>query len=463
LVHSISKFFQSILQLGIQPEMTFVQRRNIQVTNGVALISLLITFPFFIPLVFAKTQTDVIINIVTNLFSSVPALVILYLAKLGRHNAARLLLLFYFMAFLFGLPFFVGHYSGTNMHLATVLLGTILLFENRWLVLLSFTITWFLLVFSNYLFSAPINHLNLEINNPIFILNSLSMGIMFYFAANAFKQESNLYQKQIELTNDELADKNKQIKESIQYAQYIQKSLLPDIAPLQKVFPDSFIFYQPRDVVSGDFYWLQPLPNGLFCVAVADCTGHGVPGALMSMLGLSYLEQIVVERGVHQPNLVLQELDTAIRKSLRQDTTQNQNGLDIGLCLIDQTSQILHFAGAYHPAWLVSSQGQWHELKANRHSIGSKARQENFAFELQTFQYQPDTMLYLFSDGYKDQFGGANNQKFSTKQLKSLLIGLSPLPCGEQAAQVEQGINQWMQAGKEAQIDDISLLGIRLT
>lgn len=459
---SILSFFQSVLQLGIQPEMTFVQRRNIQVTNGVALISLLITFPFLIPLVFAKTQTDVIINIVANLFSSVPALVVLYLAKLGRHHAARMLLLFYFMAFLFGLPFFVGHYSGTNMHLATVLLGTVLLLENRWLVLLSFTITWFLLAFSNYLFSAPINYMNLEINNAIFILNSLSMGIMFYFAANAFKQESNLYQKQIELTNAELANKNKQIEESIQYAQYIQKSLLPDVTPLQKAFPDSFIFYQPRDVVSGDFYWLQQLPKGLFYVALADCTGHGVPGALMSMLGLSYLEQIVVERGIQQPNLVLQELDTAIRKSLRQDTTQNQNGLDIALCLIDETNQTLHFAGAYHPAWLIDTQGECQELKPNRYSIGSKARQANPGFEVQVVSFKPETMLYLFSDGYKDQFGGANNQKFSTKQLKSLLIGLSPLPCSDQATQVEQRINQWMKIGKEAQIDDISLLGIRL-
>lgn len=290
----------------------------------------------------------------------------------------------------------------------------------------------------------------------------LMVSLLVLFSGSSFLVFT--YYRQRQMASREIESKNKQITDSISYARRIQQSILISEDSLQQYLPESFVFLQPKAIVSGDFYFIAPVGKK-FLVAVVDCTGHGVPGAFMSLIGNRLLREIVVEKGIHDPALVLDHLHTGINDSLNQaETVENsQDGMDVAVCLIDPEAYMLVFAGAMNPAYLVCDQ-ELHVLPADVSSVGGKnlrrRDKEKKKFTNKACQYNSGCMLYLFTDGYMDQFGGELDQKFNTKRFKQMLMDIQPLSAVEQKEIIATTLTHWK--GERSQTDDILMLGIRL-
>ena len=282
------------------------------------------------------------------------------------------------------------------------------------------------------------------------------------YAVEKSEKEKEIFQlRNVELkaAYDEIHHKNKEITDSINYASRIQGALLPQRENLKKIFPDHFILFLPRDVVSGDFYWAADFgPKMVF--AAADCTGHGVPGALMSMLGISFLNELVVERRQTHPGEILNNLRGEVIKALKQTGKEDEqkDGMDITLCTYDSESGLLQFAGAYNPLYLVR-EGNLEEYKADRMPI-SYYHGINNPFQTHSIKLQKGDTIYMFSDGYADQFGGPEHKKFKYKALKELLQQVHNEPMDRQKDILLERFSAWK--GDVEQIDDVVIIGIRI-
>ncbi|TAE18527.1 MAG: hypothetical protein EAZ95_04015 [Bacteroidetes bacterium] len=265
----------------------------------------------------------------------------------------------------------------------------------------------------------------------------------------------------IELMNEQKNDietKQKAITDSITYAKRIQEAVLPTQEEFKACQLDSFIFFLPRDIVSGDFYFLAQKQNKQI-VAAIDCTGHGVPGAFMSMMGKEILEQIVLERDIVQADLILNELHRSIRKALKQKETHNHDGMDLSLIVIDSTAGKVEFAGAKNPLVYIQNQ-KLHTIKGDKMPIGGEQREKERIFTLHTIALLPDspTHFYLFSDGFQDQFGGQADKKFGIAQMRNMLFAIHTQDLASQHEHLTHTFAQWLGRGK--QIDDVLVLGL---
>jgi serine phosphatase RsbU (regulator of sigma subunit) len=263
----------------------------------------------------------------------------------------------------------------------------------------------------------------------------------------------------LEKAYSEIETKNKNITDSIRYAQRIQQSILPDAENFKKCFQKSFVLYKPKDIVSGDFYWIYETPNHEMVIAVADCTGHGVPGAFMSVMGTDILSQATKVERINNCESALHFLDEGVRHQLKQTggDDESRDGMDIAIALIDFKNKKAQFAGALRPLVLVRN-GKLIEYAAARFSIGGAFNGEK-KFVNHEFEIQSGDMIYLFTDGFSDQFGGPNGKKFKTARLKELLISISHLSAEEQISKLESTLNDWKKDLE--QVDDICVAGIR--
>ncbi len=253
--------------------------------------------------------------------------------------------------------------------------------------------------------------------------------------------------------NEELALKNKDITDSIRYAKRIQFAILPPEIP----FKDTFILFKPKDIVSGDFYWITSQANKEFFAAV-DCTGHGVPGAFMSFIGYTSLNKIVIEHGIHEPAEILNHLNEEVAIALRQKGEEAvADGMDLALVSYVPRSRELEYAGAFNPLIIIND-GEITEIKANRFAIGRSTEKE-MKFTNHKIKIRKGDTIYLYSDGYSDQFGGEEGKKFKTQNLKSLLVAISSKSMEEQSVILEDTYEKWR--GNYEQIDDILIVGRR--
>jgi serine phosphatase RsbU (regulator of sigma subunit) len=258
-----------------------------------------------------------------------------------------------------------------------------------------------------------------------------------------------------------LAKQKKEITDSILYASLIQKSTLPTKEYVESVLPyEHFVYFKPRDIVSGDFYWIDWTADCII-VAVADCTGHGVPGAIVSMLGIAALNKVSSKMKEPKADLLLNELRKEVIRQLNPIGSANEraDGLDIALTVIHKKSRKIEFAGAYMPLYLIRD-GELIVKKANRMPIGLYVKNDE-PFTAHRINFQPDDVLYLTSDGYASQFGGIDNTTFKTKNLKNLLLKINQYPMDEQARILDETHNEWKRL--RPQVDDILILGIKLS
>jgi tetratricopeptide (TPR) repeat protein len=256
-------------------------------------------------------------------------------------------------------------------------------------------------------------------------------------------------------------EKNKDITDSINYAKRIQEAILPSSGYLGSLFKESFILFKPKDIVSGDFYWFSE-KNGIRLIAAVDCTGHGVPGAFMSMIGNAFLNEIVNEKDITSPSLILSELREMIIGSLKQKESNNKDGMDICLLAIDEKKHSIVFAGANNPLWRSSNEsGTWciTEYKASKQPIGQYGS-EALPFEEHTIPHHPGDWFYLFTDGYADQFGGPKGKKFKYKPFQELLLAHSSKDGKTQQQNLDENFDHW-KMGFE-QVDDVLVIGARI-
>lgn len=263
-----------------------------------------------------------------------------------------------------------------------------------------------------------------------------------------------------------IEEKNKDTLDSIRYARRIQESMLPKPKFLDQLLDDYFVFYRPKDIVSGDFYWVERQAGKLY-IAISDCTGHGVPGAFMSIMGNNFLNQAINEKGLTTPNQILSYLNVAISGSLGQNNRQHettddvivQDGMDIVIVVIDVLKSEIQFSGAQRPLLFIS-EDTLKEFKGDRYPVGGSTYGTHKRFNLETIPYKPGDSIYLFSDGFADQFGGAKNKKFKYNKLKELIFSGRKAGMEDQKDQIQEAFDIWK--GDCDQLDDICVFGLRL-
>ncbi len=282
-------------------------------------------------------------------------------------------------------------------------------------------------------------------------------------ANEALLEKNRLIEEQknvLVLQKEELEHKSKNIKESLDYAQKIQRSILPPIEGLQTIFSDSFVFFKPKDIVSGDFYWFYEYGDKVY-VSVSDCTGHGVPGAFMSIIGNNLIEKAIIEEKIERPADVLKFMSEKINEKLGMDTGNSsvKDGMDMTLICIDKKTNKLSFAGARNPLYLLRD-GKMQEIKATRRSVGYNSKGGASEFENVEIQLQKGDRLYMFSDGFADQKGGPKGKKFYYKPFREILEKTGTEPMEHQKDVLESTIVGWMNGGE--QLDDMLVLGIQI-
>ena len=322
-----------------------------------------------------------------------------------------------------------------------------------------------------------------------FIITSLFILLILIFSFIKVRERKLIKEKRIleekveERTEEvvqqskELERKNKDIIDSITYAKRIQDAILPSNERFTKELSQTFILFNPKDIVSGDFYWLAT-KGGKSLFAAVDCTGHGVPGAFMSIVGHNLLDKIVGEYGITEPAKILDELNKGVANTLKKETGQEgiRDGMDIALCCFDKKKKTLEYSGAYNPLYIVSKYQitleepliptaenadglKLFEVKANRFPIGNYS-EETKEFTNHSIQLNEGDTVYLFSDGYADQFGLANGKKFRYKRFKELLLHINEMSMEEQKAKLQGEFVDWM--GNHEQIDDVIIIGSKL-
>ncbi len=257
-----------------------------------------------------------------------------------------------------------------------------------------------------------------------------------------------------------IEEKNKDITDSITYARRIQQAMLPSNEFIHRLFPDAFVLFRPKDIVSGDFYWFGTKNEIAFAI-LGDCTGHGVPGALMSMIGHNMLDQLILEKGITDPGKILSGLHEGVRSALKQQgSSDTRDGMDIAVTAFDRKNGTLTFAGANRPCWFIGADNTMQELKGTKHAIGGLQNDAAPVFENHALPATQVKAVYLTSDGYADQFGGENGKKFMTKNLKALLERHSHENAQTQLMVLANNLDAWKM--NREQVDDVCVIGIRL-
>ena len=334
-----------------------------------------------------------------------------------------------------------------------------------------FTYNYFNLLIFNRLFTVILQE-NTAINvhgSPYrYILYSVLLIAFVYLLVMSQTKNLNKTRKLLKEKNQALDKieqqilmlelRDKDMTDSLIYAQRIQEALLPSEDYFRKYFKDSFVLFRPKDIVSGDFYWIGEKGEKIFVVA-ADCTGHGVPGALMSVIGLEIIDKTINEDNIENPSAILSVMNKGLEKTFSREKnigTIIRDGMDIGLCVIDKKKKKIEYAGAFFPLYLIRDDSLI-EIKGDKIIIGMNP--EGLSYTRHEFDLRKDDIIYIFSDGYVDQFGGTENKKFMYRRFRYLLLTIHRFPVNDQKSILEENIKTWMNGN--SQIDDIMVIGFK--
>jgi serine phosphatase RsbU (regulator of sigma subunit) len=290
----------------------------------------------------------------------------------------------------------------------------------------------------------------------------LTAGLFYWRYIQKKKDNVLLQSKNREISSQKeiIEEKNKDITDSINYAKSIQQAILPDNATVKSCVGESFILFMPRDIVSGDFYWMHKNENGDLYFAVADCTGHGVPGAFMSMMGNDMLNKIIIDHGISEPGKILSELNNEVKKALAKNSSADtmRDGMDIALCKMNGSRTQLTYATAMRSVYKFGK-NVLDECKGDKNPIGGNT-EFNFEFVTHVISLEKGDALYLSTDGFADQFGGEKGKKFLTKRLKEFIQKNASNSLETQKDILHKEFLSWK--GKQEQVDDVCVLGIRI-
>ncbi|HSY75410.1 MAG TPA: SpoIIE family protein phosphatase, partial [Bacteroidia bacterium] len=270
------------------------------------------------------------------------------------------------------------------------------------------------------------------------------------------KAEIEVQKTLVEQQKDLVEEKNKEILDSITYAKRLQDAILPPLNLVKQYLPESFVLYKPKDIVAGDFYWMERAGDNIL-IAAADCTGHGVPGALVSVVCSNALNRTVKEFKIAQPGKILDKVRELVLETFEKSESNVQDGMDISLCCINTKSNEVQWSGAYNSLWYIHN-GAINEVNADKQPIGK--HDKPLPFNTHNLSLQKGDTIYLFTDGYADQFGGPKGKKFKYKALSDKLKVISDKPMAEQRSLLDQTIEEWK--GNLEQVDDILIIGVKV-
>ena len=334
-------------------------------------------------------------------------------------------------------------------------------------------IMWFLIFVTSfsYLIVLYINYRGIESHIQVEKSFSLMQGFLaligylaltIVFGLYNFKliinAENKLLAEKVEIDKQKkiIEHAHNEIMDSINYAKRLQHAILPPIEFITNTFPDSFILYKPKDVVAGDFYWAEKMGD-LFFIAVADCTGHGVPGALVSVVCSTALNRTVNEFNLTDTAKILDKTRELVIETFEKSNTEVKDGMDISLLCIDMQNQKISWCGANNPLWFIHN-NELIEIKADKQPVGKSYEMNPFTSN--KIEFKKNTTFYLFTDGLADQFGGPNGKKFKYKQFKELLLSVNYKSMHEQCKAINIKFEEWK--GVLEQVDDVCVLGIKI-
>ncbi|TAD99473.1 MAG: response regulator [Bacteroidetes bacterium] len=284
---------------------------------------------------------------------------------------------------------------------------------------------------------------------------------MAFGKVNALNEQMQSQMQSLEQKNKEVSIKNKSLTANLDYAKRIQDAMLSPYRALLKEFPESFIFFKPKEAVSGDFYWFTK-KNDKHIIAAVDCTGHGVPGAFMSVIGIELLRETINSNGITSPDEILDHLHQGIEDVLSQDATYIQDGMDISICVLDLKENVLEFAGARSPLYFIKD-GKLEVIKGDKMPVGgswNKKFKRTFSKKTMILDRSSTNYFYLSSDGYEDQFGELTKKKFSKEKFSELIVNIHELSGNAQRNILEKTMNEFM--GKQNQVDDMLVIGFKI-
>ncbi|MES2591980.1 MAG: SpoIIE family protein phosphatase [Bacteroidota bacterium] len=474
------KLINSIIHIGLSPDLPFGQQNKIRIYNTASLfIACICVLYTFIALMQHRYLT-MLFTISEFLF----LLIGFFLINKRKYNVGFHFGLISGLLFVCAYSILFGEKSQTHIFLIFMPVAGVILFDKFKTILFYFLLSALLLAGSRIIFQLfesvyPYN----SVIDLIGWMNLVFTCTLIFLGIRQFKLENITFNNEINFQRLELKAKNKDITDSFHYAQRIQKALMASNNLLSKNLPEYFILYKPKDIVSGDFYWAEKTDSG-FLLAVCDCTGHGVPGAFMSLLNITKLNETVHEKRIIQPDLILNQVREDIIKVLNPEGTQveGKDGMDAVICSFDFDTLTLKFACANNPLWIVRKKekvggyiensslskdaspvadSQYHliEYAANKMPVGMYTGNKA-DFTLNTIELHKDDTVYLLTDGYADQFGGLKEKKFKQAQLKGLLLSVQHLPMLQQQLILQQELENWK--GKLDQVDDILIIGVRV-
>ena len=452
-------FWHKVTNRGVTPGLDFNVRNKIRIFNSS--IFIIGSIYIFYTLVGFLRGQDLAASL-TFLSWAISAFC-LYLMSQRKYELAYHITSSLGIVFLFTFSLLYGETNSTYIFFLFIPVASLVLFDNFNVCLIYFILTLISIITVKILFhKIPTYYPDEELNKYLGLFNIFMTTALLYLAVRMFKYENLIYSKEINEQRDVIEEKNKDIVSSIHYAKRIQKALLASDHLLEKHLPEHFVLYKPKDIVSGDFYWGE-LIDDKFLLCTGDCTGHGVPGAFMSLLGVSFLNEIVKERKITRPDLVFNHLRNDIIKVLNPEGTldEGKDGMDAVLCSFDFKNMALEFACANNPIWIIR-ENKLLEFKPDKQPIGMYQihEGEQDPFNLQTFNLQKEDMVYAFTDGYADQFGGSKGKKFKYKHFQETLLKICNTPLKDQQASLNKIIEDWK--GSLDQVDDILVIGIRV-
>jgi serine phosphatase RsbU (regulator of sigma subunit) len=306
----------------------------------------------------------------------------------------------------------------------------------------------------------PMKQLPAVLEKQYWYFTIMSVFAISFYVMRYFRSDNEDYEKELELKRDEIGEKNKEILSSIHYAKRIQRALLASDTILKNNLPEYFLLYKPKDIVSGDFYWADETPDGKFLLLTGDCTGHGVPGAFMSLLNISVMHELTFGHHLSRPDQLLNAQRDAIIMSLNPEGSdeKSKDGMDCVLCSFDFKNKKMEFACANNPLWIMRN-SELIEFKPDKQPIGLHEGDKK-DFMLHTTDLLPGDIIYTFTDGFADQFGGPKGKKFRYNQLKEKIISIHSFPLNQQREELENTFEEWK--GGLEQVDDVLVIGVRI-
>jgi len=451
------KIYQLALQIsnaGLKKAKAPINRKGILFINRMSMVNTLSMLAFSVAVVFLELS-DVLIF-------TLPFAFLFALPPYFNHRAWFYFSRYYFsvlpLLFLLIVCIHNGAVMGDKYLILTSAAIPVILFKNKkdifMLFFLNIAVFFCILWYqSNF---EPIVQVPLYVQHLYFVLSHLTLFMAIFFIILYFRSVSENYEAELEEKNRVISHKNTEMIDSIQYAKRLQEAILPPVSEIKDLIPDSFILYKPKDIVAGDFYFAEQ-KGDYFFVAAADCTGHGVPGALVSIVCSNALKRAVLEFNLTRPGLILDKVTELVVETFRRSQQDVKDGMDVSLCSINLKTKEISWAGANNPLWYVGN-NQLHEIKATKQAVGKNDRYQPFVTH--SMRLPKGSLIYLFSDGYADQFGGPQGKKFKYRQLSALLISIHKLPMEEQRTELDQVFEQWR--GDNEQVDDLCIIGIRI-